>query len=915
MLGRGSRITKRKKGADCVAVILTTALLLAGKTPILAVESDRDNSIRSVRVSDSEIAVSTLVIGSYLIDLNGLGDHIYEIAQESAGEFSQNRMYYKSELSGGQWFEITDAVSIRDITDAGTPVSAGVIEALAFTHRVAANGTVTDLRVQAAVNEFDIPDPYDLMNLEELLPVKTHYQFLQSKETRTESDEKYLEIMEIFYGLSIEDDTTRDCDASLDALNPYKLDVIAREKPSSWAEAVTTVMEGEDARRRVQSLHTLDIYLDELLKKASGQDQEGLSREEMEAFYASLGEQYSEHMTDIIVGKDDNDVSSDDSNINENDSTDGAKKKDKNWLTKWRSMRENYLKFLAESGTYRSVVLDESFLMDSDMISAIGEAKSNVKTSIGKYSGKLLTEGTAASAQAIFQYSKELINCARAGDAPGCDAAATKLVNLLNILGDVIEDSDSERDTLAQELTERALSVWQGILSGGAGEAYRQAEGEGAGPPALTAFLSQRETDADSARLEYQTMLSEMWKRMSNSLAQIDAGERINSIGQLEALPPGDAAQSKLLGSVARHREWLKKSLAELIAASADSTALDRLLEEQSDLERQRLNALDANDLAEAKRLAAEMEAGQHDIDDLRQALYQTLTDPDSSQADKARAAAGMTEGSTGKLIDELADNITSGIWDDTEGNALTYDMAALSELAQCDPSAALAAVSEIQDALDGAADTDAGLTEEVSAQLSDIERQISDAGGSGRTLTKEQLNSLLADYFDGTSEVSDRDKAGALIALSRYAEDAHNRTAAFMAVSVANRFAAEGSPYLYEKYDRAAEPYVSLQSIGRILGYRYLFDDAHHIVTLQKATEYYIFTAGDPLYAFMESAEGRLSAGPVMKNTLYLNSDDGNLLFGCKGYYVPGCAYAAARTKAMEPVIEDIYNMLMRGG
>lgn len=907
MMSREKGRQKRKIRTGRIAVMLTAALWLTGKTPLLAVESDRDNSIRSVRVADKQIKESTLVIGSYLIDLKGLSDHIYEIAMESAGEFSQNRMYYKSELAGGQWFEITDASSIRDITDAGMPVSASVIEALAFTHQVAANGTVTDLRVQAAVNEFDIPDPYDLMEMEELRPIKMHCQYLQSKETKTESDEKYLEIMEIFYGLSIEDDTTRDCDASLDALNPYKLDVIARGKPGSWTEAVSTVMEGEDARRRVQSLNTLDSYLDELLKKAGGQDQEGLSPEEIEAFYDTLEEQGSGISYDNIVG-------GDDSNVGSGDSSDGSDNKEDNWLENWHQMRESYLKFLAGAGTYRGVVLDENFQVDSDMIAAVSEAKSNVKTGISKYTGKLLKEGSTASAQAVFRYSKDLIGCARACDVSGSDAATEKLADFGNIVKSVIEDADSERKTL-EELTGQALSAWQGILSDGAGGDYRQAEGEGVGQPALTAFLTQRETDADNARLEYQAMLKQLWERMSNPLAQIDAEERIDSIGQLQALPPADAAQSHLLLTVDRHLEWLRKSLTELIEDSADSTALDQLLEEQSTLERQRLDALDENDLAEAKRLSAEMEAGKNDIDDLRQELYHTLTNSVSSPAEKARAAAGMTEGSAGRVIGELADHITSAILNDEDRSGLDNDLTALAELAPYDQSAALAAVSGIQDTLSDVSAADADLAETVSAQMADIERKAGGVGGgagSGGRLTEEQLSDLLADYLNDASGVAERDRAGALIALSRYAEDAHNAAAGRLAVSMAERFATWRNPYLYQKYDEAAMSYLSLQTVGRIFGYRYLFDDIHRVVTLQKAGEYYIFTAGDTLCQFTKGAEGKLTAAPVIKGGLYIGSDDGKRIFACKGYYVPGSAYAAAETSEMEPVIEDIYNRLM---
>lgn len=912
MVRREKERSKRSRKKRRMAVMLTAALLLIRKMPLLAVESDRDNSIRSVRVENAQIGESTLVIGSYLIDLKGLNDHIYEIAQDSAGEFSQSRLYYKSELAGGQWFEISDATSIRDITNAGTPVSPSVIEALAFTHRVAADGTVTDLRVQAAVNEFDIPDPYDLEEMEELQPIKVHYQYLQSKETKTKSDESYLEIMEIFYGLSIEDDTTRDCDTSLDALNPYKLDVIAREKPGSWTEAVTAVMEGEDARRRVQSLHTLDSYLDELLKKAGGQDQEGLSPEEIEAFYGELKKQGSGIDYDDIVGGYDGDVSNDDTNVGNGDSSDGSNKGE-NWFEKWRKMRESYQKFLTDAGTYRGVVLDEAFQVDSDMIAAIGEAKSNIKTSISKYTGNLLTEGTTVSAQAVYRSSKELIDCARAHDTLGCDAATGRLADIGNIVKGVIEDEDSEKKTLEEGLTGQALSAWQEILSEGAGQDYRQAKGEGAGQPALAAFLSQRETDADNARLEYQSMLTQLWKRMSNSLSQIDTEERINAIAKLQALPPADAAQSQLLHTVDRHKEWLRKSLTGLIAASGDSTALDQLLEEQEDLERQRLDALDENDLAMAKRLAAEMEAGQNDIDALRQDLYRTLTNPVSSTADRARAAAGMTEGSAGKLIGELADKINAGILNDGEKGSLDNDLAALTELAAYDTDAALAAVSAVRDSLDGASDGD--LTETVGAQLADIERKAGGAAGgtgSGGRLSEEQLRDLLAEYLDGEFGVLERDRAGALIALSRYAEDSHHEAAGRLAVSMADRFAARGNPYLYPKYEKETAVCVSLQTVGEIFGYRYLFDDVHRTVTLQKAGEYYIFTAGDTLYEFTEGTTGKLAKEPVVKGGLYLGSGDGERIFACGGYYVPGSIHAVAETAEMEPVIEEIYNRLM---
>lgn len=89
---------KKKIWCAALAVLICTATIVQ-TIKVQAVTSERDNGTKSVHVSDSEIENSTLVIGSYLIHINGLTDEIYSLATESANEFNQNNMYYKSELS------------------------------------------------------------------------------------------------------------------------------------------------------------------------------------------------------------------------------------------------------------------------------------------------------------------------------------------------------------------------------------------------------------------------------------------------------------------------------------------------------------------------------------------------------------------------------------------------------------------------------------------------------------------------------------------------------------------------------------------------------------------------------------------------------------------------------------------------
>ena len=51
---------------------------------------------------------SVLFIGTYIVHKDALNDQIYEKARDSAAESGQSEVYYKSEISDGQWFNIGD---------------------------------------------------------------------------------------------------------------------------------------------------------------------------------------------------------------------------------------------------------------------------------------------------------------------------------------------------------------------------------------------------------------------------------------------------------------------------------------------------------------------------------------------------------------------------------------------------------------------------------------------------------------------------------------------------------------------------------------------------------------------------------------------------------------------------------------
>ncbi|MDO4531658.1 MAG: hypothetical protein Q4C06_06715, partial [Bacillota bacterium] len=82
------------------------AALVIGGSAFAFAMIDESNS---VHIKAGEIENSTLIIGSHLIYLGSLTEQNYAIAVETEAESNQYTRYYKSELVGGAWYDVTEA--------------------------------------------------------------------------------------------------------------------------------------------------------------------------------------------------------------------------------------------------------------------------------------------------------------------------------------------------------------------------------------------------------------------------------------------------------------------------------------------------------------------------------------------------------------------------------------------------------------------------------------------------------------------------------------------------------------------------------------------------------------------------------------------------------------------------------------
>jgi hypothetical protein len=864
--------TKRSSKKYVVLLLAALLCILVGRQITrAALENDNDTSVRSVHVSDSEIEVSTLVIGSHLIHIRGLTETLYSIALDSANTFSQDKLYYKSELANGQWFEITDASSISDISTDGTLVDQSVIEALEFTHKTDADGVTTDLRTGQTVNIFDIKSPYDLSGMEELEPIRLRYETLQAKSSdgRTGSDEKYINMIRELFAADLRSEDCITCDEYLAALERYRQDLNDRDASASWMDTLDGVSSAVDAARRVLVYEQLQALLEDLLNRAQG----------LASTAASDG------------------------------SADGGQE------------------------------ADNSLVVNDDIVSAIGDSMNQVESSLSAYEAKLLEEGTTVISKSRYDKTNDLAVCAVANDYSSCDTDLSRLVALNNIVEDKIVDVTAELELLESELVPKTRSDYEAALKAGASDDYVKAMVQGAAAAVGEQYLKAQRAEVDALCQDYQAMLDAEWKRMSNEDAQADALKLLDSLSLLTDSVQMDDAYQSMQESIDSQKLWLLDSYASLVAEAGVSSDMDALTEELADLQQQYQDALDRNDLAEASLAEAQIQAVQADIDALETDYLAILNSPNSSESDKAKATAGLGDGTSASAINQLASDFLNALSEAGSGstvdagaddadtqqllNELEHILAALEELTPLNPAAAASAVSGISDALSGSTALPDSAQADLQASVADLQTQAGQAldNSNGTTMSaaaaKELLDSVLENLF-GTDydSAGDARRAEALLAMEWFGEQTGNQNIAAYAASLANSQAEGNSPYIYKKYTQETGTYLSLHAVGNILKYRTIFDNVHQVETLSKGMEYYTFTNGQRAYGMTGSASKLMErAAGLQERQLYITAADAKKIFSLEAEPIDLAGYAAAYTKDMGSEAEEILKALQEGG
>ncbi len=777
--------------AVCTAVIITSGLLRG--TPVRAL-FDEGNA---VHVDASEIENATLLIGTHLIHISAMNDEIYGIAADSASESNQQKWYYKSELAQGSWFDITDADSLKAITQEGDPVEDKEIESLFLTHHTRSDGVTYDLRTGQAVCMFDISNPYNLEELKELEALKIPFDMLADKEDKTEEEESEAAVRDFFRkGGELKSDATDNLDVQIQALQSYFVSAGAEKR-----SVVLKTIEALDAMRRKQILEGARDMLNDLI-------------ESLQAGGESLS---------------------------------------------------------------------------SDLNSGAGDSLESVEAAILEYDAKTLSEGTTTLTKEEYAVKTEMAEAAQAGDTAARDTACENAVLIEAIKSSHTGDAEKELNYLSSIILPAAKNAYSHLVTGGTGEKYSAAAQSGsASKGILNQALKDQLNVTEAARTELQYLINSALEKMS-----ADRGGTFleGLLTEAEAMKSGildDEFAPYAESSVESYLSYLNNLLSQK-KPTENGNSLSALLEQKSGKQEEKQAALDANDLAGAKKADAEIEELNNQIEELEQQM--------SVSGEAAAGESGTAPQTALQSVGDLAGNAVETIQDGSvEGVAEAIE--GLGALIEINPDAALAGLKDIYQALA----TEAYLVVEVDEKANGFEEcmtQIEDCiAENGQTLnavtyTEDEAKELLEDIAGAElSEAGKEEQAALLQASLESLEQQANEGIKKMAQILASQMEADGNPYIFRQYNDPIGEYIPAETISKCLRYRYVFDNNQQKVTLSKGGTYNTFHAFSTAYEAKEE-QGELKVNAGFQADIYLSEQDTQELFKCTAQYVPGCDLA----------------------
>lgn len=842
--------------------------------------------------SRTTVEDSVLFIGTYIIHKDAMTDDLYEKAQDSASESGQSNIYYKSELSDGQWF-LLDTIDngVKGISTSGLPESIDTINPLYVTHYAGSDGILRDAMTMAGLNPFDIPDPYDLSNLPELEPIRIQYTMSESASSITQedflknrnsedsgnlrSDVYYYQLLSTFFSLNLQDEATNKCDQQLANLNQSYI-ALKDAGEDEEAEIIYDLMGRVDATRRMLIMERLSEMDDNILSKLN-ELSTGTYYTPYGNFKDSSEDNNSSSLPDYTVELEDSAKHDFSSSTTTNPfvlsffERMGILSNSNGWWTVLEDYEKDKERRAEEANSENEdYVRDQAdseypFKADEALIEAIGTAMSNCSDSYNTYRAKALVDSKDVLQHLIYSYSTEVIEQTTGTTVGG---PIKFLKHVINIQKGNISDQEGELDFLLTTLIPMASNNYTTSSTATAGAAFQAATSEGAKKMAL----DDQRTDQEADRLMLQYLIEAMRLREAAETALEFVNERITiTENLLTSIPDGDYRPYST-SSVQAHIVWLKEEAQKIIDSDESlRSKLAELLARKNALQDKRDACLDNNDLAGAKKYDALIAAVDQDI---------------------ARESANGGGSSQDSLTDKLVDKALSKLADDANAD-LSGIADALAELGENDK---LDALAEKAEASGAGADTLAGINDAKNK-------------GDGSGVDSDALLAQLEALFGKSLDDMDEDELAVAGATCSRLSRSGISPADSLTQIIVGKLVEKNNRFTYSQYtNNVAKEYISMETLSNCTDFRYFYDDSKAIATMTKGSIVYIFKRGsDEMYKQDTSSDGEpLTEKVAYQGVVFLDEDDTQNYFSCEAEYCNNTNYAICLTAPKQAAVKD---------
>lgn len=856
---------------------------------------------KAVQIDPDAIENCTLIIGTHLIYLQSLNEEIYKIAVQSAADSNQYKRYYKSELAGGLWMDITDAGSINDITSGGVVADLDEIRALYLTHHTKSDGITYNLQTKQDICIFDIVYVYDLENMPELEALKMQYDMMTDSNSKTKTDKRNIRLIKNFWATQVQTDKTGQYDKQLQLLQGYYLELSANDAGSKYLETTLGVMEKVSNARKVEVYGTIGAALETLQDKVSDLSGESSDIHVDDALMTAIGNsQYalSESMSEAQGNM-----------LSEGTTVVSGKEYALSTEMIANAAGANY--YACDEQNIQLQYLDN--IKNGRIVDTTGELKlleelterADVEYGIALSAGKtpeydILTAQNASHAARENRMKADLTDASVARGE--LEFLIQETVNRKNS----IDNKDAETYIL-QKIQESA-KFKAVILQDDYASAYRDSVSEYI--QWLNGLLDSIKRSGGSNQGEEKTIyeqkadLQEQKLKALDSL-DIDTAKRIDAkIEDVdEKISAIEKAQSEKLKDITEKKSALEKKLQE--------------------------NPQDMSIQVEISRLEAELAAGTASVSDSSQAA--------NIQESKNEILKLLASGDTG---DAAMNQISSHI---DVLNTMLEDGSPLALAAMKEVYGKMLAKSVLGDSGQQEEAEEAEIADSDGAQtgtnaydelLSAIETAVSESAVSvGLTgeLSPESAETVLADALgvenllnsdgsiaeEGLAEASKEDIAASLLALGNFNKEAgaSNRMEAFAQGLAASM---EQSPDMavFQTKKEGTESYVPAETLAGYLKYRYVWNETKRNAVLSRGSAFYSFTAYDSEVG-TGSGETLLMDSPAgFAGQLFIPGSFIESQFGCYIYDISGTEYSVlVNDKVVEKSQEILSGLLEKGG